>query len=395
MGDSSGGTETATQNSEPWSQSQPYLRDIFSQAQNQYRQGQEYFPGSTVVPYSPDTVQGMSGLREQFQNQPIGLDTATSAVTGIAGQGGQNNPFMGKIEAAGNRQNTAGNGVLNDFANTNQSNPYLDQMYNKAAEGTRDNVNSIFSQSGRYGSGAHQGVMGDTMNNLGTQIYGGAYENDANRRFGAAEALGSREAGDINRQFTSANSQAGLGQASNAQAMQASGMLPGLNSYAQSGNQGLVGLGGALENKAGEQVQDSMNRWNFGQNAGWDQLNRYNGVVQPIAGLGGTSTSTQPSQGPSTLQTAAGLGMTAASLFAGSDRRIKTNIKAIGDRGGHRWYSYRYLWDEADVHREGVMAQDVMQTRPDAVETHPMGFLMVNYDALNLTPVLERNYESV
>jgi hypothetical protein len=35
----------------------------------------------------------------------------------------------------------------------------------------------------------------------------------------------------------------------------------------------------------------------------------------------------------------------------------------------------------------GVMAQEVMQTRPDAVSTHPLGFYMVNYDALGLEMV--------
>ena len=390
MGASGGGTETVTQNSEPWSQAQPYLKDIFSQAQNQYRQGQEYYPGSTVVPFSPDTQQGINGLREQYQGSPTGFDAASGTLTNLAGSTGANNPFMSEIKTAGDRQNTAGNGVLNEFANSNQSNPYLDQTFDKAADKVSNNVNAMFSGSGRYGSGAHQGVMGDTMGDLATSVYGGAYESDANRRFGAAEALGAREAGDINRQFTSANARAGLGQATNSQAMQAASMLPGMDQYGQSNNHGLMQLGAGLEAQAGAELQDSMNRWNFGQNAGWDQLQRYNQTVQPIAGLGGQSTQTQPGQkGPSLLQNAAGIGMMGASIF--SDWRLKTDIKKIGTRRGFDWYSFRYNWDKPGTVHHGVMAQDVKRVRPDAVTTNDSGHMLVNYSLLELSPVMNAN----
>lgn len=294
MGGSSG-TETATQTSEPWSQAQPYLRDIFSNAQSLYRNGSEYYPGSTVVPFHGDTVAGLQGLRDQFQGDPIGLNEASGTLTNIAGGQGGANPFMSQIQVAGNRSNDAGAGVLNDFASSNQSNPFLDGMFDRAAGKTRDNINAMFSKAGRYGSTAHQGQMGESIGDLAASMYGGAYESDANRRFGAAEALGSRQAGDISRQLGAAATGASLAQSGDAQAMQAAGMLPGLNSYAGANNRGLMGVGSAYENMAGQQLQDSIDRWNFGQNGGWDLLNRYNATVQPIAGMGGQMTQTGPS----------------------------------------------------------------------------------------------------
>jgi hypothetical protein len=69
---------------------------------------------------------------------------------------------------------------------------------------------------------------------------------------------------------------------------------------------------------------------------------------------------------------------------AGSDIRIKTDIEPAGERNGHNWYRFRYVWDEPGTVHEGVMAQEVIQTRPDAVITHPLGFLMVDYAALGL-----------
>jgi hypothetical protein len=67
-----------------------------------------------------------------------------------------------------------------------------------------------------------------------------------------------------------------------------------------------------------------------------------------------------------------------------SDIRLKTDIVPAGERNGHAWYTYRYVWDDVGTVRGGVMAQDVMQTHPEAVITHPLGFLMVDYSKLGL-----------
>lgn len=55
------------------------------------------------------------------------------------------------------------------------NNPYLDQMYDRAAGKVAAGVNALFSKGGRYGSGAHQGVLGETLGNLATDIYAGNY----------------------------------------------------------------------------------------------------------------------------------------------------------------------------------------------------------------------------
>jgi hypothetical protein len=70
-----------------------------------------------------------------------------------------------------------------------------------------------------------------------------------------------------------------------------------------------------------------------------------------------------------------------------SDIRIKADIEPMGQRNGHNWYKFRYVWEDPGTVHEGVMAQEVMQTRPDAVSTHPMGFFVVDYAALGLEMV--------
>jgi hypothetical protein len=74
--------------------------------------------------------------------------------------------------------------------------------------------------------------------------------------------------------------------------------------------------------------------------------------------------------------------------FGTSDMRLKADIEPIGERNGHNWYRFRYVWDDSGTVHEGVMAQEVMQTRPDAVVVEPhTGFLVVNYEALGLEMV--------
>lgn len=124
-------------------------------------------------------------------------------------------------------------------------------------------------------------------------------------------------------------------------------------------------------------------------------------LLQPgvaLAGLGqnstGTGTSTQtnnPSwldsisqgfkvggQGLSGLGSFQSLGGFAglASMF--SDERLKEDIVPVGKlNDGQNVYSYRYKGDSTP--RIGLMAQEVLQHKPEAVERHPSGFLMVDY----------------
>lgn len=94
----------------------------------------------------PFALQGMQGLSEAYGQTPDGMSPITAA-------GGQ---YM---------QDVIGGDYLN-------SNPYLDAMFNQAAGKVTSGVNSQFSGAGRYGSGAHQGVLGESLGNLATDIYG-------------------------------------------------------------------------------------------------------------------------------------------------------------------------------------------------------------------------------
>lgn len=78
-----------------------------------------------------------------------------------------------------------------------------------------------------------------------------------------------------------------------------------------------------------------------------------------------------------------GTGSLAAKLFAGSDIRIKTNIKQIGTlNNGIKLYSFEYVDDYKHFGsgmQIGCIAQEVEQIMPEAVGEMPDGMKYVNY----------------
>jgi hypothetical protein len=66
-----------------------------------------------------------------------------------------------------------------------------------------------------------------------------------------------------------------------------------------------------------------------------------------------------------------------------SDRRLKTNIARVGTTVlGLPLYRFSYLGSEKRF--TGVMAQDVLAVRPDAVSRDDTGFYRVNYGLLGI-----------
>jgi len=71
-------------------------------------------------------------------------------------------------------------------------------------------------------------------------------------------------------------------------------------------------------------------------------------------------------------------GLGSAAIMA-SDARLKRDIRRISTLvNGLGWYAFKYLWSA--VEQTGVLAQEVMRIKPEAVVMHPSGYAMVDYD---------------
>lgn len=69
-------------------------------------------------------------------------------------------------------------------------------------------------------------------------------------------------------------------------------------------------------------------------------------------------------------------------LTTASDERLKTDISRVGNTAsGLPLYTFRYQGDSA-LYR-GVMAQDVLQAKPEAVITGARGFMAVDYSMID------------
>lgn len=126
MSKGGGSTRTITQSSGPPAYAKPFLEFGMSQAKQMYEGGPpQYYPGQTVVGYSPESEMALSGKRQM-------------AMSG--------SPFIPMTQAA----------VMQNLMGTNP-------LQSAAFKPVVDQVASQFASAGRYGSGAQQGAVASAL----------------------------------------------------------------------------------------------------------------------------------------------------------------------------------------------------------------------------------------
>ena len=116
-------------------------------------------------------------------------------------------------------------------------------------------------------------------------------------------------------------------------------------------------------NVAPTDVIGATNNAYAGNMAAWNAANNSNNAgLGGLFGLAGTLGGAAMKYGPALI----------------SDARLKDNIRRIGTAdNGLPIYAFQYKGD--DTPRMGLMAQDVLHVKPDAVVTMPNGFMAVDY----------------
>jgi hypothetical protein len=224
MGSSNSPTRTTTV-TEPPEFIRPFMEYGAQQSRALYETGgPQYYGGNTVVPFSQQTEQALAGTEARAMGGSPVNQAAQNYATGILGKE-PTSQFGGA------------------------SNPYLDAQFNRAADATQQRLQSGFAGSGRNIEAARPAASQE-LNDLATGIYGGAYENERNRM-----------AEDLARQRST---QFGV-----------AGMAPQLANQDYVDLNALQGVGGQVEDLAGNLMQDQAARWDFSQNAPQMNLDNY------------------------------------------------------------------------------------------------------------------------
>jgi len=156
------------------------------------------------------------------------------------------------------------------------------------------------------------------------------------------------------------------------------------------GNLSNLGFGMGQDVLQGMQQQGLMQQMMQQQliDAARSQYGAYQG--QPSTALGYLAQALGATQVPQSQSTSSNPGLFGwASMLLGSDARLKKNIRRVGKTpGGHNLYAWDWKKQAKSVFGKsgsdmGVLAQEVMETRPDLVIQFPDGYYRVNYGGIS------------
>lgn len=342
MGGSSGGKgskseQQKTETSAPPSWAAPLFTTGAKDAMNLYNSGQggNVYQGERVADLSDTTKNAINGLQNTAANY------GNSYLQGLA---------SGPNVSAKNLANMAAGRMVGGNASFNQA-------LQNTLDNTANTINSQMSGAGRYGSGAHSGVMSRQLGQTATGALSNQYNQDVQNMMNANQMIDSAN----NNQLAAAS-----------------------NYYQGQGNALLNALKGStlLDQNSQQKLDAARQKWGEEDNRGWNRLAMLLSAAQGAAGNYGTTSAKQTAKQSDNSLQSIGKGISAGlGLFGKSDIRAKENISLVGKRNGYNVYDFNYI-GEPQRYR-GVMAQEVLKTNPDAVAVDPRdGLLMVDYSKL-------------
>jgi hypothetical protein len=314
---------------------------------------------------SKTTTQSMPEFQEQFLSEtllPFATEFSQQEFTPYTGEmvAGVSPLSMGAQTQFGQIADIA-NMTPQDFAAMTQANmnPFQDQV-----------IDAALARSQRERDIARTGEMADITR-------AGAFGNERRGVFEgerqAAFELGQNEmiANLMSQGYSQAQAQtmAQLGARQGAAGQAAAGMM-------QLGNLEQLTQQAGLD----AQMQEFMRQQNM-------PLQQLGALVSAAGGVPAGYGTTTETKKPGFTDILGAVGSTGQALALISDRRLKTNVRKIGERDGIAFYSWD--WNEkarelgAESHpTKGVIAQELAEIHPDLVVTGPHGFQMVNYVGL-------------
>lgn len=241
-----------TQVSDPWSGAQPHLQLAMQDAQNLVNSNTGYQPymGQMVADTSPYFNTGwQAAYNIAAPDSAAGGSPGLKAAQGLATNMLQNQGLSPELKS------------LYQQAQGDQ-NPYLEGVIRQQVNA----ANAAASAGGRYGSGGHDAAITQAMSPTLAQDYARRQQQMQDIATGGLQRAG---------QFAQ--------------------LQPTLDQAKYSGADMLMGLGQFYNDRAQQQLSGQIQQYNAQQAYPWEQLQRYNAVIQGAGGLGGTKVTTSPS----------------------------------------------------------------------------------------------------
>lgn len=253
FGGGGGGDATTTTKSDPWAGVAPYLIDVYAGARQNYdtqRTRPGFYPGQMTAGFRPEEQIGQqAGINASFRQVPRIADQANRAL-GMSLSPGMLSP---------------------------DSNPYLAQAAQHAINPIFDQLTERALPAIRHGSQAAGQDRGSTRSQLGQ---------------GLAASRAARDAAGTTAAMYSQGYGQGLDQMR--AGMQLAPSMAGLNYLPSQHLQQIGGQRRAMDQAA---IDESRARFEHGENAPFESLQRYASLIQPGMGVGGTASTTGPDQG--------------------------------------------------------------------------------------------------
>ena len=211
------------------------------------------------------------------------------------GSGNQQGGGGGYGNGSGGMAHGGGQG---QYGQVSQPNPWLNQQFNRGADAVDARMHNATAYQGLSNSGVQQQHRRN-MNDLATGIYGGAYENDANRRLQAgmymSDSQQRQRENDLNRM------------------MSASQAMPG---FLQAGTQYGLGMGDVYRDVDQANINEGVRAFEEARMYPYQQLDVLGRSIGMSMGNQGTTTTTGPGYyQPSGTSGMLGGGLTALGLL--------------------------------------------------------------------------------
>lgn len=379
------GTTTSVQDTSPWGPQQPYLTDIFSSASNLYHGNTpQYYPNATYAPESHDQREAIKSLdKATWLDHLPGMARDYNAAIATGAYEYYNPAYkpFGSLAGSSGPEGEALQSYLSG-ERMGAGNPYTDALTSNVLSRVVPGIQSKFISGGSLNSPeAARATSSGAMSALAPLLFQQQQQEEQNQIAAADQSARTRLAAGAGLQTAFSGGMNDM--------LRGIALAPATDAAYYGPIERRIQAGAAQQQFDQQAINDAVQRWNFGQELPYQQLNNFIGAV--TGNYGGTSTLTQPyfSAPQPSLLSQAGQGVGLLSGIGGlfgmfSDRRLKDDIRKVGKLdNGLRVYSYRYKDDPDEIRRIGLMADEVEEIHPEAVATVPFGSLagmqMVDY----------------